>query len=96
MINFKTTKEEGATIQKIAKRAVKLFKRHNGWKAVRVLDFEMDVTACHMNGCKIDLERLLNAPDFDFMHDIAGIANHINRKTGKIEGHFLPRTAKGN
>ena len=55
----------------------------------------MDVTACHANGTKLDLEKLLNFPDFDFLHDVAGIRNCIDRETGKLTKCFLPRCARG-
>jgi hypothetical protein len=51
----------------------------------------MDLTACHANGCRLDLERLLNADGFNFIHDIGGIAKHMNRDTGQLDGHFRPR-----
>lgn len=53
----------------------------------------MDLTACHANGCRINLIKLLKAPDFDFAHDICGIRKNINRQTGVIENCFLPRCA---
>jgi hypothetical protein len=53
----------------------------------------MDLTACHANGCPMDWEKLLAADDFTFVHDLVGIANHIDRETGKIAQGFLPRCA---
>lgn len=53
----------------------------------------MDLTACHCNGCELDLDRLLLAPDPDFGHDVCGIRRHIDRRTGKLGGCFLPRCA---
>lgn len=57
------------------------------------MDVQMDVTACHANGCPLDLKKLLDADDFNFAHDIFGINQHINRKTGKLERFFVPRCA---
>lgn len=37
------------------------------------------------------LNELLNADNFNFAHDVVGIQNNINRKTGKVENCFLPR-----
>lgn len=62
---------------------------------VSLLDAQMDVTACHCNGTKLDLEKLLKFPDFDFLHDMAGIRNCIDRETGKLTNCFLPRCARG-
>lgn len=53
----------------------------------------MDVTACHANGCPLKLRDLLGADDLDFVHDVFGIRNHINRSTGQLENCFLPRYA---
>lgn len=55
---------------------------------------EMDISATHANGCPLKLDELLEADNFNFMHDIVGIRNHINRKTGKLKGYFHPRFAK--
>ncbi len=53
----------------------------------------MDIEACHCNGCELDLQKLLDAPDSDFGHDVFGIRRHINRRTGQLEDCFLPRCA---
>jgi len=94
-IDFRVTAEERAIIERISKRAVKLDEEHRDEK-VRLprwtrVDFEMDITACHKNGCPLDLQRLLDADDFNFAHDVFGIRRHLSRTTGKLENHFLPR-----
>ncbi len=53
----------------------------------------LDLTVAN-NDTPLDFTTLLGFPDFDFTHDILGIARHLNRKTGKIDGVFLPRCAK--
>lgn len=53
----------------------------------------MDLTACHLNGTPLDLERLLEASEFDFVHDVWGIYTHIDRTTGTLQRCFMPRTA---
>ena len=53
----------------------------------------MDLTACHANGCPLDLDGLLAATDGDFGHDVGGIAQHIDRETGKLQDCFSPRFA---
>ena len=63
-----------------------------------LLQFELmsliiDLTIAHKQ-FNLDLDRLLNAPDFDFAHDIVGIQNNINRETKVVENHFLPRYAR--
>lgn len=57
------------------------------------LSLEMDLVATHANGCPIDFERLLAADNFNFVHDICGIARHLNRETGELLDMFRPRFA---
>lgn len=45
------------------------------------------------SGCELDLQKLLDAPDGDFGHDVFGIRRHINRQTGELGDCFLPRCA---
>lgn len=78
-------------IEKIAKRAMKIA----DWSATRsILDVQMDLAATHLNGCPLKRRELLKAKDFDFIHDLGGIARHLNRNTGKLLGCFTPRFAK--
>jgi hypothetical protein len=53
----------------------------------------MDLTACHANGCPMDFETLLSAPDADFVHDVGGIHRYIDRTTGRLGDCFVPRCA---
>lgn len=90
MISFETTREESDLLFAIAKRAKKLTPVQ--WK-IPQKEWWMDITACHANGSPLQLERLLEAPDFDFVHDMFGIRRHINRRTAKLENCFVPRYA---
>lgn len=83
-ISFEATKEEVITISRIVERA----------DIENRLSLTMDLSACHANGCPLDLEKLLAFDDFNFYHDIWGIRRHLNRTTGKLENCFLPRCAK--
>lgn len=91
MLNFITTHEDSVCISLIAERATKLA------KAIGVtytfIDAEMDICACHANGCSLKLDKLLGADDFNFTHDVFGIRRHLNRQTGVLEDCFLPRFA---
>lgn len=78
---------EVSIIRQIAARAHLLLGRN-------FTNVAMDVDAVHANGCPLLLAELRDAPDGDFAHDIAGITIHLNRRTGKLEGCFLPRYAK--
>lgn len=92
MVNWDCNKKDRRVIAEIVKRAAKIYKEA---KVKRdPVDIDMDVTACHVNGNPLDLPKLLAAPEFDFMHDIGGIAKHIDRETGELKDHFLPRCSK--
>ena len=54
----------------------------------------MDLLVIYDTGVEMRWEELLNAPVFDFMHDINGINQHLNRNTYKLEDCFWPRYAK--
>ena len=79
------SKEDRAIILKIAKKA------KNNNKELSVLDVMMDLSACHLNGCKLDLERLHNADSLNLMHDVYGINQNIDRNTGRLQNCFVPR-----
>lgn len=89
MIKWEATKEELLKIGEIYNRYKKMI--GNGGRPQ--MDFVMDMEATHSNGCPLDFDKLLNVPDFDFMHDIAGITNCLDRETGKLKDCFLPRCA---
>lgn len=87
-VSFACSWKDEQTITKIVKRARSLNKKVDG------LSLRMDLTAAHANGCPMDFDRLLEADDFNFLHDIYGISRHINRETGELMNCFLPRFAK--
>lgn len=93
MINFNTGREDFDKIMIIVKRAEGF-----GWKGERMTTV-MDVSACHLNGCPLDLDALIKADAFNLLHDISGIARHIDRDddsptAGKLLDCFLPRFAR--
>lgn len=90
MIKFDITPEDSATITKIAKRYRDLQKKH-GFRPRPQLDVEMDLTAVHRNGNPLRLAELLEADDFNLGHDVGGIADHLDRSTGKLGDFFSPR-----
>lgn len=87
---FDTSKKDIRLIHTIVKRAMKFPQL----KKVDMISVEMDVTATHCNGCKLDLIKFLSFDDFNLMHDVIGIMNHIDRTTGKLTKCFLPRCSK--
>lgn len=88
---FDVSQEEHAIIQKIVDRAMGVV-REVGIRLNR-MDVLMDITATHANGMPLRLAELLDAEPFDFNHDVFGIIRHINRRTGEMEGFFVPRFA---
>lgn len=87
MVKFaKFTKQEQQLVNKIVTRGTLAVGRERQ-------ALEMDISATHVN-CPLDLDKLANAPVFDFTHDIVGIINNLNRDTGELENCFVPRCAK--
>lgn len=89
-ISFTVTKHEAKTIRALTTRARALEIKHGGEARPRK-DWMMDFTACHANSVPLRLGALLEADDFNFMHDAFGICRHMDRETGKLQDHFLPR-----
>jgi hypothetical protein len=87
-INWKTTKEDALLINQIVDRAF-LEGAHYDDRLTMV----MDITAVHLNGCPLDLQKLLDFPSTSFAHDLFGIVGHLDRKTGKLNDCFIPRSA---
>ena len=92
MINWKTDKTSRRKIIAIAERFLPLYQKLYDEKPP-TMDTIMDIAAAHLNGCPLKLDELLHADDFNFLHDVFGIMNNINRQTGKLENNFLPRYA---
>jgi hypothetical protein len=90
VLNWTAPKDEFLTIGAITKRALKLMPN----SGLDPLNLNMDITATHLNGCPLKLKELLEAPEFDFAHDVLGITSHIDRETGKLLHCFLPRYSK--
>lgn len=91
-INFAATPKDRASINRIVARAMGMAAA-NGFTYERQ-DASMDLTACHMNGCTLDLAKLEAADDFNFSHDVFGIRRHLDRNTGQLLHCFVPRCAR--
>lgn len=89
-VSFKTTKAESDLIAKIVARGEKMAEAA-GLQRFDRMSANMDITACHANGCRLRLADLLAADDFNFSHDFFGITRHIDRGTGRMLNCFLPR-----
>lgn len=91
-ISFHLSRTERELIHKIVLRAA-LLSGEYGLEQPDRMALEMDLTAAHANGCPLRLDALLEASVLSFFHDIAGITAHIDRTTGRLSRHFLPRHA---
>ena len=85
-MKWDTNKKDMLLINDIAKRACA-----QGSMMADKQQLDMDITACHLNGTRLNLEKFLKADEGNFLHDIYGIQRHINRDTGKLENCFSPR-----
>ena len=94
-VSFEVTAAESKLIKKIIDRVEKLWKENgHAPRAFSRVDREMDLVACHANGNPLDLNRLLQADDFNLLHDVLGIARHLDRETGKLLDFFSPRYSR--
>lgn len=88
-VSFEVSNEDERLIRAIAKSAVRMAKEAN--VEYGQLEAEMDLTACHANGCPLKLRELAGARNADFSHDVFGIRRHLDRATGVLRDCFLPR-----
>ena len=84
---FKVSPEDAELITSVFKRAI-----NAGLVEGERLSAHMDLTAAHTS-FGLDLRKLLDAPRFDFAHDVCGIFANMNRRTGRLDNHFMPRCA---
>ena len=89
MITWAGSKTEYKLAANIANRAIEDY-----GDSFDYTQLEMDLMACHLNGCPLDLLELLKASPLDFAHDIAGISRNIDRDSGKLTNSFHPRYAE--
>lgn len=91
-VSFEVSKSDRKLIDKIVARAMRIAEDFPGLD-VDEQSMNMDITACHANGCPLRLKYLLDARKGDFGHDVFGIRRFINRDTGKLSPKFCPRCA---
>lgn len=85
-------KRENKLIHQISERFWGLAERQ-GMPAVELLDIILSISTCHRWACPLDLGKLLQADDFNFMHDVLGIIRHLDPETRTLKNFFLPRCA---
>jgi hypothetical protein len=87
-VNFNVTMQESRLIESIVDRASSVnFSPLNMTRQ----SMQMDLCATIAQGIKLDLQCLLVADDFSFIHDMLGIAMHMDRQTGHLRNNFVPR-----
>jgi hypothetical protein len=91
MAKFKATNKEMKIIERIAARALYMAKDLEISCDKKTL--LMDIEACHCNGAKLDLKKLMSFDNSNFAHDVFGIHRHLDRNTGKLKNNFWPRSA---
>lgn len=96
VLNWNTTRQEHEAIMRLIERIVRLARAHGIDYIQR--DAMMDITACHANGCPLELEKMAatQEDDADVLHDLLGIRRHIDRNTGALRDCFVPRYAQAN
>lgn len=80
------TTEDAKLIREIAARAAKIAQ-------CDPIDIGLSLMACIEGGCPLRLKEMLEADDFNLMHDVYGINAHLNRETYRLEDCFWPRFA---
>lgn len=86
-----TTRKEFELISEIASRAQGA--AHTQGVSYDRVTALMDISKAH-DQYPLKLDELLAADNFNFTHDVFGIANNMNRETGVIENFFVPRFAQ--
>lgn len=92
-IKYTATAAEDLILVAIATRYWDICEQQNRDPLASRLFIAMDIEAVHCNGCPLHLDALLQARAGDFMHDVLGIVRHIDRRTGRLDGFFMPRCA---
>lgn len=93
-VNWKLGAAESAALREAVGRYVEVAKSMgvDVTNSVRV-GVAMDLTECHLNGCPLDFDKMMTMGELDLAHDVGGIAQHLDRNTGKLKDGFVPRCA---
>lgn len=86
-VDFSVSPVEKMQLERIAKLAT------DNLEGCILLNVLMDLTACHANGCQLNLHAMLEAPESILFHDLQGITQNINRETGELDNGFVSRFA---
>ena len=78
-------------IELIGKSVARAREKNCMWKDELTMFMDLELAIQHFN---IDIRKLYEFDDFNFVHDIVGIQKHINRSTLSFDNRFLPRSAR--
>ena len=78
---------------RLIRRIVKRAQRNHPAMVPDPMTLEMDLCAFHVKGPGLRLRELLEAENFEFVHDVGGITLNIDRDTLEMRNHFWPRYA---
>lgn len=84
----KFTETESDAVDRIVARA----RRLDVYRGLGASSVSMDLAAVHAH-TPLKLAELAEADDSNFLHDMTGIAFHLDRRTGELTDNFLPRYA---
>lgn len=90
-VSLEISADDRLSVEAIVKRAMGLGLITRSYNRMTCT---MDLIATHANGNPMDFGRLLSADNFNFSHDVCGIARHIDRNTGRLMGFFSPRFSR--
>jgi hypothetical protein len=90
-VNWNIKAHDECAIARIVERFLAFYGRS---RRIEEIERRMDLIACHLNGCPLDLAKLEAFDDLNLVHDICGIGRHIDRRTGKLQNFFQPRCAQ--
>lgn len=90
---FDISDEDRELIDRIVIRMVRVTPLLGGREAIYgTTQATADLTACHRNGCRLDLAKLLASDLTDFTYDVFGIRRYLDRSTGSLDKSFRPRS----
>jgi hypothetical protein len=93
LLNWQISTAENLLIDLIVKRAVDALEEGRGFVTPDELRVrcKMDLVACHLNGCLLDLRGFAFTSNYaDFAHDFDGIVKNIDRASGQLMNGFKP------
>lgn len=93
-VSYHCTRAEKDAIHQVVARLVALCALHGRpIGATQQLAIELDITACHCNGRPLNLAMLATLDDAALLLDVTGIREHIDRRTGRLQGDWEPHCA---